>query len=333
MHALVLEAIGEPPIHREHAPPAPQDGEAIVHLSAAALNHRDVWIWKGQYPGIQVPVILGSDGVGVVESGSPEWAGTRVLLNPALGWGSEPTRQSPDFEILGLPRNGTFADRVSIPAENLHAAPAHLSDAEAAALPLAGLTAWRALMTRAQLRSGERVLVSGVGGGVALLALQFAVAAGAEVHVTSSSESKIARAIQLGATGGFLYTTPDWHRQATALFDVIIDSAGGDGFGSLVRLLAPGGRLAFYGGTRGKWPAILPQHLFYKQASILASTMGSPADFEAMLAFVNANVIHPVVDRVFSLSEGADAFEHLHRGAQFGKVVLSHAPATPEGAP
>ena len=333
MRALVLEATGQPPTPREHAAPQVAEGEALVRLTASALNHRDVWIWQGQYPGIRHPIILGSDGVGIVESGPEALQGTRVLLNPGIGWGPDEATQSPEYEILGLPRNGTFAEYIAVPVENLHPAPSHLSDSEAAALPLGALTAWRALMTRARLQPGERVLISGVGGGVALFAMQFAIAAGAEVWVTSSSESKIARALELGASGGHLYTAPEWHRAVKGLFDVIIDSAGGDGFGSLLRLLAPAGRLAFYGGTRGKWPSILPQHLFYKQVSILASTMGSPRDFSTMLEFVNRHSIHPVVDRVFSLSEGGAAFEHLQRGVQFGKVVLDHTAPPRTGAP
>ena len=189
------------------------------------------------------------------------------------------------------------------------------------------MTAWRALMTRSQLRSEEAVLVSGIGGGGALFAMQFALASGAEVFVTSSSPEKITRAKEMGAKDGILYTETDWRKSAQALrpsgFDVIIDGAGGDGFADLARLLGPGGRLAFYGGTCGKWPPILPQHLFYKQVSILATTMGSPGDFEGMVDFVDEHNIEPVVDRTFSLSDGAAAFAHLDSGAQFGKVVLT----------
>lgn len=330
MKALILNEGQRAPVLLDAPDPVPAAGEALVRLEAAALNHRDVYITQGKYPGIVHPAILGSDGCGVVEAvtdGDAAWVGRRVVINPSLSWGPNPEVQGPDFSILGMPSHGTLAERIAIPVANLQPAPDHLTSQEAAALPLAGLTAWRALMTRAGLRSGERVLVTGIGGGVALFALQFAVASGAEVWVTSSDPGKIERARALGAQGGALYADEGWSKQlqqmAPAGFDVIIDSAGGAGFGALVRLLAMGGRLAFYGGTRGKWPEILPQHLFFKQVSILASTMGSPSDFEAMVRFVAQHEIRPVVDGIYDLSQAAEGFARLSEGAQFGKVVFT----------
>ena len=329
MKALILKEKGTPPSVGEHPDFQVQEGEARVKVHAAALNHRDVWIMHGMYPGIVYPIVLGSDGSGVVEEvkgGDQSWVGKEVVINPSLDWGENPRYQRDDFSILGLPRHGTLAEEIAIPVENLAEKPAHLSHAEAAALPLAGLTAWRALMTRGELREGERVLISGVGGGVALFAMQFAVAAGAEVVVTSSSPSKIERAIEMGAKAGVGYGEEGWNKElfdhAPEGFDVIIDSAGGEGFGDLARALGPGGRLVFYGGTRGRWPKILPQHLFYKQVSILASTMGSPEEFKEMIAFVNEHQIKPVVDRVFPLETGGDAFTYLDSGVQLGKVVV-----------
>ena len=329
MRALVLDAIDSPPSCREADKPSLGQGEALVRIAAGALNHRDIYISKGQYPGIVTPIILGSDGCGVVEEttdGAHDWVGQEVIINPSLSWGGDPRIQGPDFSILGLPRAGTFAEYVTVPIENLALKPAHLTAEQAAALPLAGVTAWRALMTRGAMQAGERVLISGVGGGVALFALQFALAGGAEVYVTSGSEEKIARAMELGARGGVLYSESGWRKKLSAEvpsgFDVIVDGAGGDGFGELARLLGPAGRLAFYGGTRGKWPEILPQHLFFRQVAILASTMGSPQDFEAMVAFVTQHEVVPVVDQCFALADGSSAFAHLNSGKQFGKVVL-----------
>ena len=215
---------------------------------------------------------------------------------------------------------------MTVPLGNLAEKPAHLTAEQAAALPLAGVTAWRALMTRAAMQPAERVLITGIGGGVALFALQFAVAAKAEVYVTSGSEDKIAKAVELGAKAGVLYSEDGWRKKLSSHvpggFDVIIDGAGGEGFGDLARLLGPAGRLAFYGGTRGKWPSILPQHLFFRQVAIVASTMGSPEDFAAMTSFVSEHKLVPVVDEVFALEDGAQAFARLESGAQFGKVVL-----------
>src|ERR1700694_2681585 len=204
--ATVLIAVKTPLIVQQLPDLVAAPGRAVVRLKAAALNHRDLWTQLGLYPNIKLPVTLGSDGAGVVTSVGTEadrsWVGREVIINPSLDWGPDPRAQGKDFRILGLPDNGTFAEQVSIPVANLAPKPAHLSWEQAAALPLTGLTAWRALFPRAQLKPGERVLVTGTGGGAALIALQFAAAAGATVWVTSSSPEKLARAETLGAAGG-----------------------------------------------------------------------------------------------------------------------------------
>ncbi len=312
--------------------PRPAEGEVVVALRAAALNHRDVWIKTGQYAGLKWPCIPGSDGAGVVsEVGSGvdrSWVGREVVINPSFNWGTEERAQGAQFQILGLPRDGTLAERIAVPVAQLAPRPAHLGWEEAAALPLAGLTAFRALFPRARLQPGERVLVSGVGGGVATFALQFAVAAGAQVWVTSGSSTKIARAVALGAKGGFDYTAIDWPAQAAAQvgggFDVIVDSAGGEGFGRLIDAAVSGGRIVFFGATRGD--AQLPvRKVFWRQLSLLGTTMGSPADWAAMTAFVAEKRIRPVVSEVFPLARAGDAFALMERGGQFGKIVVGIA--------
>jgi len=311
--------------------PRPGAGEVVVALRAAALNHRDVWIKTGQYAGLKWPCIPGSDGAGVVTATGPDvdpaWMSREVVINASFNWGTDERAQGGNFQILGLPRDGTLAERIVVPFVQLAARPAHLDWREAAALPLAGLTAYRALFSRARLQPGERVLVSGVGGGVATFALQFALAAGAEVWVTSSSADKIARAVSLGAKGGFDYTAADWPAQAAAragAFDVIVDSAGGDGFGRLVDAAASGGRIVFFGATRGD--ATLPvRKVFWRQISLLGSTMGSPADWVAMNAFVAEKRIRPIVSEVFPLARAAEAFALMERGGQFGKIVVETA--------
>ena len=338
MRAIQITGVNQLEV-REVADPVPAAGEVVVRIAAAALNHRDLWIKLGQYAGLKFPCIPGSDGVGEVVAVGPtaeegpgaglspaSWLGKRVIINPSFGWGVNEAAQGPEFSILGLPRDGTLAERIAVPAAQLAEAPAHLTDEEAAALPLAGLTAWRALMSRAALRPGERVLVGGVGGGTALFALQFAVAAGAEVWVTSSGADKIALAVSLGAKGGFDYTRADWAnaaaRGAGGLFDVIIDSAGGPGFESLIDLAAPGGRIAFFGATRGN-PALLPMRkVFWRQLSLLGTTMGSPEDWRAMLEAVARHALRPVVSRTFTLAEAGAAFDLMERGGQCGKIVL-----------
>ncbi len=331
MKALVLSGVNQPLSLQEVADPAAGPGEVVVRVEAAALNHRDLWIQKGQYAGLKFPVILGSDGCGVVESvgegADGSWAGRQVIINPGLDWGTRKEAQADAFRILGLPDDGTFAEKVKVPASALVDRPAHLDAAQAAALPLAGLTAYRALFSRAGLRGGERVLITGAGGGAALFALQFAVAAGATVFVTSGSEDKIKRAVELGAAGGVNYKAEKWadtlREQAGGPFDVTIDSAGGPGFLQLIELAAPGGRIAFFGATAGD-PAKFPmRRVFWKQLSIFGSTMGSPGDFAAMTSFVAEKQIVPLASHTFPLAEGNAALEAMEKADQFGKIVLT----------
>jgi NADPH:quinone reductase-like Zn-dependent oxidoreductase len=253
------------------------------------------------------------------------WVGREVVINPGLGWGPTERAQGPAFEILGLPRDGTLAERISVPTGQLSPKPGHLSWEEAAALPLAGLTGWRALFTRAGLAPGERVLITGIGGGVALFALQLAVASGNEAWVSSSSDEKIARAVGLGAKGGFRYDRDGWTAEAIrrpGMFEVIVDSAGGPGFGGLIDVAAPGGRIACYGATNGNAPEVALRKIFWRQISLLGTTMGSPADWSAMTSFVARHRLKPVASEVFPLDRSAEAFELMERGGQFGKIVV-----------
>src|SRR5690606_41086561 len=224
------------------------------------------------------------------------------------------------------PQDGTFAEFVRVPVANLHPKPAHLSFEEAAALPLGGLTAYRALFSRAGLKSSDQVLVVGAGGGVATFALQWALHAGATVYVTSSSATKIEKAVALGAAGGALYTDKDWAQQLQEQaggFDIIVDSALGEGVGHYPDLANPGGRIVFFGGTAGNIPALNARKLFWKQLSLLGTTMGSPADFAAMLAFVNQHRAVPVVHATYPLEEAETALRRMDRSVQFGKIVLT----------
>jgi NADPH:quinone reductase-like Zn-dependent oxidoreductase len=311
------------------ADPEVRAGEVLVSIRAAALNHRDVWIKSGQYAGLKWPCLPGSDGAGeVIAAGDnfdPAWRGQHVIINPSFDWGENPRTQGARFTILGLPRNGTLAEKIAVPATQITAKPAHLSWQEAAALPLAGLTAYRALFSRAGLQRGERGLISGIGGGVALFALQFALAAGADVWVTSSSARKIEQAVKLGAKGGFDYREPKWAVNAIespGQFDVVVDSAGGEGFPKLIDVTASGGRVVFYGATRGDAP--LPvRKVFWRQISLLGSTMGSPEDWSAMIAFVAKHTVRPVVSEVFPMTRAAEAFGLMERSEQFGKIVVT----------
>lgn len=315
--------------------PTARPGEVLINLKAAALNHRDIFVQQGLYPGIKLPVTPGSDGAGVVvetgEGVDPVWKGQEVVINCSLGWGHNPKFYDPaTFQILGMPTNGTFAEYISIGAEYIYPKPAHLSFTEAAAIPLAGLTAWRALMTRAALQPNEKVLITGIGAGTALFALQFAVASKAEVWVTSGSDEKIRKAIELGAKGGVNYKNADWVKTLmsetgggrTGYFDVIIDSAGGPGFAKLTDAAASGGRIAIFGGTTGNLTDIVPSKVFFKQLNIFGTTMGTDKEFGDMVQFIADHQLLPVVDQIFPLAEAEQAYRRMEEGQQTGKIVL-----------
>ena len=331
MRAVVLTALGDPDnLRMEPRPdPTPGAGEAVVRLRAAALNRRDVWIRKGQYAGVKVPVILGSDGAGEVAAVGAgvdaSLQGREVVIDPSLDWGPDERAQGNAFNILGLPVDGTYAEMVKVPAANLHPKPAHLSWEEAAAVPLASVTAYRALVTRARVESGETVLVTGIGGGVATCALVLAKQLGARVYVTSGHESKLEAARRLGATGGVNHRKDDWVKSLVAQIggrpDVIVDGAGGDTFNKALDALKPGGRLVSYGSTLGAAQNVEIRRVFWKQLNVLGSTMGSPSDFVAMLKLYESG-IRPVIDKVFPLEQAGDAHIRMEAGDQFGKIVL-----------
>lgn len=319
MKALVFEEVGQYPVYKDYALSSEEAG-SVVEIHASALNHRDLWITEGMYPGIQTPCVLGSDGAGVCE-------GRAVVICPSIGWGDHEAYQADEFTVLGMPLDGTFADKIHIQKQYIYDKPAHLTMEEAAALPLAGVTAYRTLFSRCQAAANEKVLISGVGGGVALFAMQFAIAQGCEVYVTSGNEEKIAKAVALGAKGGVNYKSPEWYkalRKMAGGFDVIIDSAGGDGFQHFVKLCNPGARIGFYGASLGKYNNINPQILFWRQVSILGSTMGSDQDFADMLAFVDKHQIKPIVDEVIPIENAHLGFDKMKAGKQFGKIVFKN---------
>lgn len=330
MKAIVLESENKPLAYKEVDKPTLQPGEALVKIKAAALNRRDYWITVGKYAGIKYPTILGSDGAGTVaEVGSDadkNWIGQDVIINPGYDWGDDPNFQSPDFKILGLPADGTFAEYVKVQAQQLHRKPAHLTWEQAAAIPLGGLTTYRALFTKGQIKKGHTILITGVGGGTGTFALQFALAAGCRVFVTSGSGDKIDKARHLGAAAGVNYKAQDWAEQLQHLsggFDVIIDSALGDGFAKLPDICKPGGRIVIFGGTAGNIPALNGRKIFWRQLQIMGTMMGSLDDFTAMLELVNGHKIIPVIDEVFPLAETDTAVKKMENSSQFGKIVLT----------
>jgi zinc-binding alcohol dehydrogenase/oxidoreductase len=331
MQAVVLTETGPPDVLRLGQAPDPSagPGEVVVALRTAALNRRDVFVRKGIAPSPK-PVIPGSDGAGVVRavgsgvSGISE--GDEVVVLPSLGWGGGEDAPAPGFRILGGPDDGTYAELVRLPAENVLPKPPRLSWEEAAALPLGGLTAWRALVSRARIRPGETVLVIGIGGGVATIALHIARAAGCRVIVTSSSDEKIARARELGAEAGVNYTEGDWPAAVRELagggVDVVVDSVGST-WADSIACARPGGRVAVFGGTGGGKVELTVRPVTMGQVSLLGTTMGSPRDFAGLLAAVAVQDWAPVIDTVRPLAEVAAAHAREEAGEHFGKLVLS----------
>ncbi|MDS4031273.1 MAG: zinc-binding dehydrogenase [Candidatus Contendobacter sp.] len=338
MKAVILDQLGGPEQLRigDVATPEPSPGQVRVRLHASALNRRDVWITLGQYPAIRLPCTTGSDGAGVVDKLGPEvpadCLGREVVIYPAYDWGADPRFPGPTFRVLGMPDPGTFAEYICVPVGHVFPKPAFLSWEQAAAIPLAGLTSWRALMTQGAARTGETVLVTGIGGGVATFALKWAVALGARVFVTSGDETKLEQARRMGAAGGVNYRAGDWDKQLAKMtggVDVVIDGTGGPAFKGCFSVLKPAGRLVIYGATAGNPPTGLEMaKLFFRQARIIGSTMGSPDEFAAMLRFVEAHRIEPALDRVFALDEAVVAHQRLLAAEQLGKIVLRHGGET-----
>ena len=302
--------------------PVPAPGEVVVDLVAAALNHRDVWQRTSSG---NDGAVLGSDGAGVISEvgdGVSGWRpGQEVVINPSVGWRDREDGPADGWAILGVPRQGTYAERIAMPADHVLPRPRRLSWHESAALPLAGLTAWRALVSRGRVEHGTRVLVTGAGGGAATFLVQIAHALGAEVIVTSSQDEKITRAIELGAARGVRYDDPDWPAQVGRV-DVALDSAGAPAWPGMLACLRRGGTLVSFGRTRGATATLEIPQLFYGQWNILGTTMGSPREFAALLDHVERADWRPVVDSVHPLAAAAAAHARLEQPDRFGKVVL-----------
>lgn len=321
------------------ADPKPGPGEVVLKVLCAGLNHLDIWARKGR-PGMRLPMphVLGCDAVGVVaEVGggveSPK-AGDHVIVNPALSCGRCESclrgrhSECVTFGIIGLDSPGTFAERVAVPASNCFPKPAHLSDVEAGCLALACVTAWRMLVTRARVKPGESVLIHGIGGGVALFALQLAKIAGAEVFVTSSSNQKLSRARELGADHTINYeleSVLEWieHHKGSRGVDVAVDAVGAATWPLDFATVRKGGRIVLCGVTTGATAETNLRALYWNQLTVMGSTMGSQEDFLQMLAAVSVSGLKPVIDEVFPLDRVRDAMAKMEQGRQFGKLVLN----------
>jgi NADPH:quinone reductase-like Zn-dependent oxidoreductase len=334
MNAIRLHELEGPDelIYEDVPEPEPGPGETVVRLHAAALNRRDLFATQGQYPGVTpdvLPKIPGSDGSGEVvargEAAEGPGEGTEVVINPALYWGDDPRVPGKEYRILGIPDEGTFAQFIKVPSDHVFPKPSHLSHEEAAALPLAALTAYRALVTRGGVAEGETVLVPGVGGGVATFVVQIANALGARVFVTSGSDEKVEEAKGFGAEGGVNYNAEDWSRELKSMtggVDLSVDHVGGDTFNALVSLARPGGRIVVFGATAGPTSKAMTIRIALKHLDVLGTAMGTPEEFGAMLDLYADSGVRPKINETFPLKDTASALHLMEEGSGMGKIIL-----------
>jgi len=338
MKAAVISRHGGPEVLelRDLPIPEPGPGQVRVRVRAAALNHLDLWVRRG-IPGVTLPHVGGSDMAGEVDAvgpgveGSPP--GTRVVVDPSVdyhwysGVRSGPALSDPRFRILGEHLNGGFAEYVVVPATNLVEIPTGVDYEVAAAASLVGVTAYRALLVRGGLRPGERVLITGGSGGVATIAVQMAALCGARVFAVTSGPENMARVEALGAHRVYDRLARDvpraiWQDTRKEGMDLVVDSVGGPDWNRWIRSLAPGGRLVCYGATAGALVETDLRLLFWKQASLLGSTMGNPEEYRAAMGLVFRGEVSPVIHRRFPLEEIRAAHSLLEEGGVFGKVVV-----------
>jgi NADPH:quinone reductase-like Zn-dependent oxidoreductase len=313
--AVRIHEDGGPEVLRyEDAPePEPGEGDVLVELRAASLNHLDVWVRKG-LPSVPKPRILGADGAGVI-AGTDE----RVVINPGIEHGGR-------ISVVGEHMNGTHAELIALPREYVHPIPGDLTFEEAAAFPLVFETAYRMLVTRANLQAGEWVLVWGIGGGVATAAMAIAKALGAHVVATSSSDAKLARARELGADETVNHESEDVPARVREITGggahVVVEHVGEATWSRSLNSARQEGRIVVCGATSGPNPPAALHRVWWKQLAILGSTMGTRADFQGAYDLIAAGKARPVVDEVFPLAEARAAHERLEAGRQLGKIVL-----------
>lgn len=309
--------------YREMEEIQPRAGEVRVKLRTAGLNHRDMFVLDRHLPS-EPPLILGSDGAGIVDSVGEGvaniLAGGEVMINPGLGWKEKSPAPPQGFEILGHPFHGTFAEYIVVPVENIVPKPKYLTWEEAGVLSLAALTAYRALFTRGQLHSGMKVLVPGIGSGVASLLLQFAKVEGADVFVTSRSKDKCQKALELGADKA-MDSNEDWSQALNGeKVDLVIESVGAATFNKSLEQLRPGGTMVTFGASAGDNVQLNIRSFFYGQFNLLGTTMGSAEEYKEMVRFIKKHQIKPVLDKMYPLRNFEEAFNRMENGSQFGKI-------------
>lgn len=305
----------------ETSSPGPQ--EVRVKLKTAGLNHRDLFVLNRHKP-TDPPLVIGSDGAGVVDEVGSEVSGVKagdeVIINPGLGWKHNSDAPPEGFEIVGLPYHGTFAESIVLPAENVVPKPSYLNWEEAGVLSLAGITAYRALFTRAKIKPGMKVLIPGIGSGVATFLLQFAKAEGATVYVTSRSKEKREAALKLGADKA-VDSNEEWNAALNEeKMDVVIECVGAATFNKSLKQLRKGGTIVTFGASAGDEVTLNLRDFFYGQLNMLGSTLGSAEEYEEMLRFIEKHQIKPVLDEVYPLERFEQAFKRLEKAEQLGKI-------------
>jgi zinc-binding alcohol dehydrogenase/oxidoreductase len=301
----------------------PRVGEVRVKLKTAGLNHRDLFVPNLHKP-TNPPLILGSDGAGVIDAVGDGvldvQIGDEVIINPSLGWKEKSDAPPPGFEILGSRLNGTFAEQVVVPADNVVQKPQHLTWEEAGVLSLAALTAYRVMFTRGRIQPDMKVLIPGIGSGVATFLLQFAKAVGAKVYVTSRSKDKCKKAIELGADIA-IDSNEDWNQALGGeKMDLVIECIGAATFNKSLDQLRTGGTMVTFGASAGDEVQINIRNFFYGQYNLLGSTMGSTEEFKEMLQFIQTHQIKPVLDKMYPLNEFKLAFNRIESAQQLGKM-------------
>lgn len=312
--------------YREMEEGQPSRGEVRVKLKAAGLNHRDLFVLH-RHKENEPPLIIGSDGAGIIEAVgegvTSVQVGDKVIINPGLGWKENSDAPPEGFEIVGLPFHGTFAESIVIPAENAVLKPVHLSWEEAGVLSLAALTAYRALFTRGQVKEGMNVLIPGIGSGVATFLLQFAKAAGARVFVTSRSEAKRQKAMELGADKA-IDSNSDWTEAlGNQKMDLVIECVGAATFNKSLSQLRKGGTIVTFGASAGDEVTFNLRTFFYGQFNMLGSTMGSGEELKEMIQFIEKHTLHPIVDQVYPLAQFEQAFTRIDKAEQLGKIAFA----------
>lgn len=299
--------------------------DVLVRIKAAGLNRRDLYT-PNRLVKDAAPLILGSDAAGIIEAVGDEvtrvQVGDAVIVNPSLRWYDESAVPPEDFEILSLPDNGTFAEFLAISEEQVEAKPAQLSFVEAATIGIAPLTGYRAVVTKGQVKAGDTVFIPGAGSGVATFMIPLAKSLGARVIVSSRSAEKRQAALDLGADVA-LDNEADWPQElADETVDIVIESVGRATFNRSLAVLKRGGTLVVFGATTEDVVEFDLRTFFYAQQTLKGSTLGSRDEFRAMLQWIEAQAMHPVVDRTYSLDEAAAALKYLEINEQFGKLVF-----------